>query len=160
MAKRPDWLSDQSVDVDVDSLAVFASVMQAELDRNIRPGAKSVLTHLTGGPTAAPERTFGLDSRYQQGVMIGNYHNECEARAQKLLEDFQHGMAAIAAAAQSIAADYNSVDALNQMDLNKIDRYFHPADPSRSLANQLGYTPDPDADADPTVPDYPSPGLT
>jgi hypothetical protein len=108
-----------------------------------------------GGPDAAADRTFGVDNRYQQGVIIGNYHSECEIRARTLLEDFQHGMAAIAAAAHSIAADYDGIDALNQMDLNKIDGYFHPADPSRSLAEQLGYTPDPQVAVSGDSPTYP-----
>ncbi len=142
MTDRPDWLSDKPVDVDVDSLASFASVVQTELDQNVAPGSTSILNHLTGGPDAQAQRTFGVDSRYQQGVIIGNYHSECETRARKLLEDFQHGMAAIAAAAHSIAVDYRSVDSLNQMDLTKIEGYFHPTDPSQSLAERLGYQPE------------------
>ena len=141
MTERPEWLSDSPVDVDVDSLASFASLVQAELDSNVVPGSNSVLTRLTGGPDAQAQRTFGVDARYQQGVIIGNYHSECENRARKLLEDFQHGMAAIAAAAHSIAVDYRSADSLNGMDLNKIEGYFNPTDRSKSLAEQLGYTP-------------------
>jgi len=154
MAEGPDWASGKPVEVDVDSLHAFGSLVQAELDQNVKPGANKVLNHLTGGPDAAPERTFGVDSRYQQGVMIGNYHNECETRARKLLEDFQVGMAAIAAAAQSIAQDYGSTDHLNHMEMNKVDGYFHPSDKSRSLAEQLGLPPDnvPDDDATPHGP--------
>jgi hypothetical protein len=141
MTERPGWLSDTPVDVDVDSLASFAAAVQAELDGNVVPGASSILTRLTGGPDAQAQRTFGVDSRYQQGVIIGNYHNECETRARQLLQDFQLGLAAIAAAAHSIAADYRSADSLNSMDLKKIEGYFHPKDRSQSLAEQLGVDP-------------------
>ena len=44
MADGPDWLSDKPVDVNVDSLAAFAMLMQAELDQNVKPGATSVPT--------------------------------------------------------------------------------------------------------------------
>lgn len=141
MADRPEWLLDKPVDVDVDSLAAFASLIQAELDQNVKPGVSGILDRLTAAPGVAAERTFGVDSRYQQGVIIGNYHIECEIRCRKLLEDFQIGMAAIAAAAQSIAADYRDVDDLNQMDVNKIDGYLHPKDRSPSSAERLGYEP-------------------
>jgi len=129
------------VEVDVDSLVTFAAAVQAELDHNVVPGATSILTRLTGGPDAQAQRTFGVDSRYHQGVLIGNYHSECEARARELLKDFQLGMAAIAAAAHSISVDYRSVDSLNHMDLKKIEGYFHPKDRSQSLAEQLGVDP-------------------
>jgi len=139
MTDRPGWLTDQPVDVDVDGLNSFAALVQAELDQNVVPGANSVLTHLTGDPDSQGQRTFGVDSRYHQGVIIGNYHSECENRARALLEDFQHGLAAIAAAAHSIAVDYRSVDSQNDMDLKKIEGYFHPTDRSHSLAEMLGY---------------------
>jgi hypothetical protein len=141
MTEKPGWLSDAPVDVDVDSLATFASVVQAELDHNVAPGTSSILTRLTGGPEAQAQRTFGVDSRYHQGVLIGNYHSECETRARQLLNDFQLGMAAIAAAAHSIAADYRSADSLNSMDVKKIGGYFNPKDRSKSLAEQLGIDP-------------------
>jgi hypothetical protein len=136
MVNKPDWLPDKPVEIDVHSLSGFGSKVQAELDQNVAPSLTKILDHLVGGPQQAGQRTFGVDSRYQQGAIIGNYHSECTRRAQNLLQLFQVGMAAIAAAAQSIAQDYQSADDLNQMDLNKVDGYFHPTDRSRSLAAQ------------------------
>jgi hypothetical protein len=144
MADRPDWISDKPVEVDIQSLHSFSQAVQQELDQNVKPNAQVLRTRLGG--SAHTDRSFGNDHRYSQGQVIGNYHLDCEVKAQELLDDLQRGLQAIAYAAKSIAQDYTSADELSQMDLNKIGGYFHPTDPSRSMTEQMGLpapTPDP-----------------
>jgi hypothetical protein len=171
MVEMPDWMTNKSVDVDIDSLDTFGRHVQAELDNNVKENARSVVDRLATPPGAEGGRTFGVDQRYDQAVIIGNYHTEAEIRGRQLLRDFEIGLQAIAWTAMSIANDYRTVDELNSMDLSKISEYFHPKDKSRSLASQVASQPDQpvdysDGDADPgLIPDPnaydggPDPGL-
>lgn len=149
MADRPDWISDSPVEVDIQSLYSFAELVQQELDTNVKPNVSVLMERLGSGA----DMSFGRDGRYSQGQVIGNYHQDCETKAQALLTDFQRGLQAIAYAAQSIAQEYTSADQLNAMDLNKIGGYFHPTDRSRSMTERLGL-PEPE----PQNPPLPGPG--
>lgn len=145
-ADKPDWIADKPVEVDIQSLYSFAQLVQQELDTNVKPNVEVVMQRLGHGK----EKTFGKDGRYGQGQVIGNYHQDCQEKAEKLLEMFQQGMQAIAFAAQSIAQEYTSADELNAMDLNKIGTYFNPKDKSRSMTERLGL-PEPEPEDPPVV---------
>jgi len=142
MAEKPGWISDQPVTVEIDGLRSFASYMQQELDSNVRPNVGKVISKL-GPPVRDTEHlTFGADGEYYRGRTIGNYHADAIAAGQKLLEDLQVGLQAIAWAAQNIASDFQGADELNGMDIARVDGYFNPRDRSRSLdANGLPELP-------------------
>jgi hypothetical protein len=133
MTEKPIYLSDQPVEVQIDSLHAFAMYVQQELDTNVRPNVTSVLGQL-GQEGGVGGRSFGNDTRYSQGRRIGDYHTECVEKGQKLMRDLELGLQAIAYAAHSIANDFESADELNSMDLARVDGYFNPTDRRRSLA--------------------------
>ncbi|WP_213454928.1 hypothetical protein [Rhizomonospora bruguierae] len=145
MADRPDWVSDQPVEVDIQSLYSFAQAIQQELDQNVKPNVPILMERIgTGGEGMS----FGRDGRYSQGQVIGSYHQDCEIKARELLENLQIGLQAITYAAQSIAQEYTSQDEQNAMEISKIGGYFSPKDKSRSMAEQLGL-PEPEPDDPP-----------
>ena len=146
MGEKPDWIADNPVEVDIQSLYSFAQVVQRELDTNVKPNVQVIMERLGNGH----DKTFGMDGRYGQGQVIGNYHQDCQQKAQELLDLFQRGMQAIAYAAQSIAQEYTSTDELNAMDLNKIGTYFNPKDKSRSMTERFNL-PEVEPDNPPAV---------
>jgi hypothetical protein len=134
MTDKPDFLTDQPVQVEIDSLHDFARLIQQELDTNLRPNAR-ILRERLGAPAGfGGFRAFGRDGRYAQGVRIGDYHDECVTKALMLLNQLEVGLQAVAWAAHNIANDFEDADERNSMDLNAIPRYFNPTDRSRSLA--------------------------
>ncbi|MGC4895500.1 hypothetical protein [Micromonospora sp. DT31] len=144
MTDRPNFLNDQPIEVQIDSLHAFAQAVQAELDTNVVPNASRLRAQLGGGP--AQTKSFGIDDGYAQGYRIGDYHVECTEKAAELLDKLTLGMQAIAFAAQSVANDYANSDELNSMDLKRVESYFNPKDRSRSLA-ELGLPQPPANDA-------------
>jgi len=138
--KRPDWMSDAPVDVDVHSLETFSKVIKDELMTNVLPGSKAIQAHLAGagshiatsgegdGATNTYQlgnnRTFGVDPSFAWASLAGYRHMQAEGTVAELLAKLTHGMNAIATAAESIAADYSSVDARNAMDVSKVSTYF------------------------------------
>jgi hypothetical protein len=133
MAEKPGWISDQPVTVEIDGLRSFGTYIQQELDSNVRPNVEKVLSKL-GPPAQDPSKlSFGANSDYTQGRIIGTYHSDAVKAGQELLTNLQQGLQAIAWAAQNIANDFQGADELNSMDLARVDGYFHPKDRSRSL---------------------------
>lgn len=133
MAEKPGWISDQPVTVEIDGLRAFSSYIQQELDTNVRPNVAKVLSKLGPPVRDSAQLTFGADPEYYRGRTIGNYHADAVAAGQKLLDELQLGLQAIAWAAQNIATDFQGADELNSMDLARVDGYFNPRDRSRSL---------------------------
>src|SRR3712207_2380064 len=88
MAEKPAFISDQPVDVDIDGLRSFSQYIQQELDSNVRPNVQAVLAQL-GTPG---ERSFGLDTRYDQGVRIGDYHSDCVQKGIELMRSLEMGL--------------------------------------------------------------------
>jgi len=134
MTNQPHFLSDRPVQVEIDSLHTFARALQQELNTNVRPNTERLREKLGVAAGLGGGRAFGRDGRYAEGVRIGDFHDDCVARAGTLLDQFELGLQAIAWVAHNIANDFEDADELNSMDLNAITGYFNPADRSRSLA--------------------------
>ena len=153
---NPGWISDVPVDVDVDSLHAFSMKIQAELDQNVVPNVNNVLSQLAGRAEYTPgdytslmapdhepgsNQTFGRDPRYLAAVQAGLYHQDCESRAQELLQNLQLGLQAIAWAADGIAIKYRSVEELNNMDLAKVGTFFKADSDGGGLTDQANADP-------------------
>jgi hypothetical protein len=138
MAEKPDWISDQPINVDIDGLHSFSRYLQQELDLNVRPNAAKARAKLGEPARDTPQLSFGTRAEYTQGRAIGNYHATAVVSAHELLDDLQKGLQAIASAARNIANDYQSVDDLNHMDLTRVDAYFAPTYNGRPLEEHGG----------------------
>jgi hypothetical protein len=134
MTTQPHFLTDQPVQVEIDSLHAFARAVQEELDANVRPNIQRLRAKLGVTADLGGDKAFGRDPRYAQGVQIGEFHRQCVERAGTLLDNLERGLQAIAWAAHNIANDFENADELNSVDLNAITGYFNPTDRSRSLA--------------------------
>jgi hypothetical protein len=152
--KRPDWMSDTPVDVDVHSLETFSKIVKAEVATNVVPGSKAIQAHLAGAGSHIAKsgegdgavntyqlgnnRTFGVDPRFAWASLAGYRHMEAEATVAELLTNLSRGLNAVASAAEQIAADYSSADARNAMDVSKVSTYFAQETPTTPSAPPSG----------------------
>lgn len=127
------WLHDDaSIEVDVDSLADFAARVNGELTKNVQPSVNEGLM-----PAMGVMPMFG-GGGIKEGQFYGTMYSRHLTTLQMLLQDITLGMQSLSLAAQSIANEYSSGDAMSSATVSDVFGMFYPAsDDPRSLQSML-----------------------
>ena len=109
------------IDVDIRGLQDFATLVQGELDANLRPNKDRIVADHTRGVG------FGLrHASTDMHLAIKKYH-ECLTVAVSNLETYIHASELLIAAANKVAAAYQSAEELSGARLTDVEDAFRDA---------------------------------
>jgi hypothetical protein len=122
----PSWIKDDdSVEVDINRLEDFALRVKRELELNFGPSFEhGILPNLKDLAKKAP---FGRGGLPEGKIFQASHVKNLEAVVQ-MMADVQKGLLAISLAANSIAAEYSSGDALSKATIDDVSAAFAPVE--------------------------------
>lgn len=126
------WIpTNTSIEVDIQRLEDFATLVQRELNENLGKNVDEGIT-----PMLTLEARFG-DGTFKEGSYLRQIHDRSRTAVLKLLADLQMGLMALSTGAQAIARDYAGGDALSSATMDDVRDAFHPLDQNNTLQGWL-----------------------
>jgi hypothetical protein len=122
----PSWIKDDdSVEVDINRLEDFALRVKREVDLNFGPSFDGGI--LPNIKDLAKKSTFGRGG-LPEGRIFQAYHAKNLEAMIMMMSDVRKSLLAISLAANSIAAEYSSGDALSSATLDDVSAAFYPVE--------------------------------
>lgn len=122
-----EWLSSESIDVDVDQLIDFAQHIQAELEKNFRPSYEQGIR-----PMLTVQAPFGAGMMKEAQFFRGR-HDESRSSAASMLGEAMQGLMSLSMGARSIAAEYRNGDAFAKATHDDVFGAFDKLDGKKTL---------------------------
>jgi hypothetical protein len=125
-SSTPSWIKDdESVEVDIKRLEDYALRVKRELELNFAPNFEhGIMPNLKDLARKAPFGKGGMP----EGRVFQTFHVKNLEAVVRMMGDVQKSLLAISLAANSIAAEYSSGDALSKATLDDVSAAFTPVE--------------------------------